>query len=155
MKKKTSSSEKLYKVPGKSPATEYCFYKKLQVSACNVTQKSSPVRILFFNFKKFPKTAFFYTTLGRMLPQTVLFSSKFPAGHCVKIVQIQSFFLFRVFPYLDWIRTRKKSVFVHFSRSRHVDNHSQRRIQDPTSIMEVCGKIVNTQSPENSLIVGI
>ena len=57
-------------------------------------------------------------------------------GHCVKSVQIKSFFLVRIFPYLDWIwrdtdgvslriqsecgkiRTRKNSVFGHFSRSR-------------------------------------
>ena len=50
--------------------------------------------------------------------------------HCLKSIQIRSFFLVRIFPHSDWIRsispysvrmrkirTRKNSVFGHFARS--------------------------------------
>ena len=38
--------------------------------------------------------------------------------HCVKSVQIRSFFLVHIFPHFCWIRARKNSVFGHFSRSK-------------------------------------
>ena len=37
--------------------------------------------------------------------------------HCVKSTKIERFFLVCIFPYLDWIRTRKNAVFGHFWRN--------------------------------------
>ena len=37
--------------------------------------------------------------------------------HCVKSTKIRRFFLVCIFPYLDWMRTRKNSVFGHFWRN--------------------------------------
>ena len=61
--------------------------------------------------------------------------------HCVKSVQIQTFFLVLIFPHSGWtrwisvfipntkIRTRKNSVFGHFSRSECYNRNALKKNQ--------------------------
>ena len=50
--------------------------------------------------------------------QTVSFWSLFLLFECEKCLNTE-FFLFRIFPHLDWIRTRKNSVFGKIFTQRH------------------------------------
>ena len=46
-----------------------------------------------------------------------LSAGKLACGYTAWKVSNTEFFLIRISPYSDWIRTRKNSVFGHFSRS--------------------------------------